>query len=274
MSDNPLKQYFRRPSIYFKLPSEGKYYAPGVVNIPPNGELAVYPMTTADEILIRTPDGLFNGASVVEVIKNCIPDIKDPWQLNSIDMEAVIVAIRAASVDGEIEINSSCPSCEEESKYGVNLLQLLAAKVDINYEKTLDIKELKVKFRPLTYAESNKNNMKQFEVQRLLASWEDAMDDERKKNIVSDGIKKLNDLTLDIVTQTIEYIETPEARVTEVEYIREFLSECDAKTSNTIKEHSSALKQKNDTKPLKITCIKCQHPYNQSLTLNFTDFFA
>jgi hypothetical protein len=50
MNNNPLQAYFRRPVIYFKLPSEGKYYPPGVVEIPANGEMAVYAMTSADEI--------------------------------------------------------------------------------------------------------------------------------------------------------------------------------------------------------------------------------
>lgn len=184
MSHNPLKQYFRTPAIYFKLPSGGKYYPPGVVNIPPNGDLAVYPMTNLDEIAIRTPDGIYNGASVVSVVKSCIPDILDPWQLNNIDMEAVIVAIRAASVDGKMEILSTCPSCEEESKYDIDLLRLLADKSDIDYESTLAISELQIRFRPLTYQETNENGLKQFEIQRLIASLDDYEDEAQKQLIV------------------------------------------------------------------------------------------
>jgi hypothetical protein len=36
MSDNPLKQYFRRPSVYIRLPSGGKGYPPGALEIPEN----------------------------------------------------------------------------------------------------------------------------------------------------------------------------------------------------------------------------------------------
>ena len=50
IENNPLKQYFRRPAIYLKLPSGSKGYAPGVVNITESGELPVYPMTAIDEI--------------------------------------------------------------------------------------------------------------------------------------------------------------------------------------------------------------------------------
>jgi hypothetical protein len=274
MSENPLRQYFRRPAIYFKLPSEGKYYPPGVVDIPPNGELPVYPMTTRDEILVRTPDGLYNGASVVEVIKNCVPGILNPWLLNTIDTEAVIIAIRAASVDGKMDISSTCPSCEQNSEYSVNLLSMLGEKVDIDYTTPLEIGELEVKFRALTYQETNQNQLKQLEVQRIIVQLDSYEDGEAKQTMIKDGISKLNVLMNDILVQTIEYIKTPETIVTDSQFIKEFLEECDAKTSKIIKDHSVELKQKNESRPIKMTCIACKHQYEQPLTLNFTDFFA
>jgi hypothetical protein len=274
MSENPLKQYFRRPAIYFKLPSGGKYYPPGVVNIPPNDELPVYPMTTMDEIALRTPDGLYNGASMVRLIKNCIPDILDPWQLNSIDMDSVIIAIRAASVDGSLDITSICPECGEEGKYGVDLLKMLAEKREIDFTKPLEIHELSIKFRPLTYTESNKNGMRQFEVQKLLNELVNFENTEQQQELMVDGLKKLNELTLDIIAQTIDYIQTPESRVNDSTFIREFLAECDSKTNNAIKEYSTKLKQQNENKPLQMKCVSCQHEYQQALVLNHTDFFV
>jgi hypothetical protein len=78
MSNNPLTQYFRQPAVYVKLPSGGKYYSEGAIVMPANQELPVYPMTAIDEITYRTPDALFNGNAVVNVIKSCIPNIVDP----------------------------------------------------------------------------------------------------------------------------------------------------------------------------------------------------
>ena len=68
ISNNPLKQYFRQPAIYVRLPSGGQHYPPGAINMPPNGELPVFPMTAMDEITYRTPDALFNGSAVISVI--------------------------------------------------------------------------------------------------------------------------------------------------------------------------------------------------------------
>ena len=72
---NPLQAYFRRPAIYVQLPSGGKFNEPGELEIPENGESPVYPMTAKDEILMRTPDALMNGATTVEVIQSCCPNI-------------------------------------------------------------------------------------------------------------------------------------------------------------------------------------------------------
>ena len=76
MSNNPLKQFFRQPAIYVRLPSQGKFYPPGVLEMPATGELPVYPMTAIDEITYRTPDALFNGQATVNVLQSCVPDIK------------------------------------------------------------------------------------------------------------------------------------------------------------------------------------------------------
>lgn len=273
MSNNPLRQYFRRPAIYFRLPSEGKYYQPGVVNIPPNGELAVYAMTSSDEMTVRTPDGLFNGASVVNVIKSCVPDILDPWQLNDVDIEAIIIAIRAATVDGKMEIETTCPSCSEESKYDVDLIRLLSTKVNVDYDTPLSIGDLTIKFRPLSYHETNQNSMKQFEIQRFAATVGEFEDDTLKQKVLQDALAQLNEMMLDIVTQTIESVTTPETVVTDSEYIREFLAGCEAKTNKLIKEYSTEIRTKNETAPIDVKCIHCEHMYKQQLVLNFTDFF-
>ncbi len=271
---NPLKQYFRRPAIYFALPSGGKYYAPGVVNIPPNGELPVYPMSSIDEISVRTPDGLYNGASTVSVIKSCIPDILDPWQLNSVDLEAVIIALRAASVDGKMEILSTCPACEEESKYDIDLLKLLAEKVDIDYDTPLNVGELSIYFRPLTFSESNDNGKRRFELEKMMMGIQDLEDIEQKQSLANEALKNMNGLLRDIIIQMIHYIKTPETTVYEKQYISEYLDQCDAKINKLVKDYSAELRQKNDTKPLHIKCIHCQNEYKQGLVLNFTDFFA
>jgi hypothetical protein len=273
LENNPLKQYFRRPAIYVNLPSDGAYYSPGVVDIPPNRELPVYPMTTLDEMTIRTPDGLFNGSAVVALIKSCIPNIRDPWQLNNIDLDAMLVAIKAASGNGKMEIISSCPACTEETSYDVDLLPILASIQSVDYATPLKIHELEIKFRPLSYHETNNNNMNQFKIQKMVVGIDEIVDEDQKRDAMNHAITQLNQLLLGVIADTIEYIKTPETSVTDKNFIIDFLNNTDKQTSALIKDRSIALRDQNEIKPIAVTCPHCQHPYKQRIILNVTDFF-
>jgi hypothetical protein len=271
--DNPLKRYFRRPSLYFKLPSLGKLYDSSVVDMPPNQELPVYPMTANDEIIVRNPDALFNGAAMVELIKSCMPNIKDPWKINSIDFDAILIAIRAASVGNQMEIESKCPSCSETGTYGVNLVALLSKQVNINYDETLKIRELEIKFRPLVYSELNQNQLDQNEIQRMLAALEDYDNSPEQQKMMTEAVNRMNQLVIGTVASTIEYIKTPETVVTEQDFILEFMNGCDKQTSTTIREHSLKLKEANEIPPMNVKCIHCSHDYTNRVILNSSDFF-
>jgi hypothetical protein len=78
----------------------------------------------------------------------------------------------------------------------------------------------------------------------------------------------------DIIASTVEYIKTPEVTVTNQEFIREFLENCDRQTNKAIKEKSMELKTRNDLKPMRLKCINCNHEYDQELMLNITNFFG
>lgn len=273
MSNNPLKQYFRRPAIYIKLPSQGKYYDRSIVEATENGEFPVFPMTAIDEITARTPDALFSGQAVVDIIQSCIPNIKNAWKINVIDLDTILIAIKVASNGEEMDVNSVCPACNEEGKYGINLVSLLKDQHSINYDETLKVGELEVKFKPLTYFESNKNNLIQYELQKMIAMLENYEDTEEKRKETKQLVEKLNKTMVEIIASTIESIKTPETVVTNSDFIYEFLVHCDKQTNNLIRDYSISLKNKNQLEPLKIKCVHCQHEYSQQLVLNITDFF-
>ena len=62
-NSNPLKKYFRQPSIYVSLPT-GNSYPPEVIEPSQSGEIGIMPMTAKDEIRFKTPDALMNGEGV------------------------------------------------------------------------------------------------------------------------------------------------------------------------------------------------------------------
>ena len=50
-SGNPLSGYMRTPQIYISLPSGGRFWKEGSIDMPANGELPVLAMSTKDELI-------------------------------------------------------------------------------------------------------------------------------------------------------------------------------------------------------------------------------
>jgi hypothetical protein len=273
MDNNPLRQYFRRPSIYIALPSGGKYYDRDTFEPTQNGEIAVFPMTAIDEFTSKTPDAVLNGSAVVSIIESCVPNIKNAWNINTIDLEAILIAIRIASSGDTMEIGSTCPSCENEANYDVNLMDMMGAQRDINYDETLKVNQLSIRFKPLSYKESNQNSLSNFSIQKAMMEIDAIEDSAQREKLMAETVKKLNDFMTELVTATIASIQTPESIVTEPHFIRDFLHHCDRNTSKAIKDKSLELKNRNQVKPMKLKCLNCEHEYEQQLVLNISDFF-
>jgi len=274
MDNNPLKQYFRRPSVYIKLPSGGTHYSSEVLDMPESGELPVYPMTAIDEITTRTPDALFNGTAVVELIKSCVPNIKDPWAVTGDDLDTVLIGIRAASSSDTLEIESTCPKCEETSTFGLSLVAALSSLKGGAYQEIVDLGDLKVKFRPLTYKEMNESALKQFEVQKQFAQIETVEDQEERERISIEALKKITDLTMELLSSAIESIETPNTSVDERAFILDFLMNCDRKLYAQLRDKSGELKASTEIQPVDVTCPSCSNKYKEPVNINPVDFFG
>jgi hypothetical protein len=274
MSTNPLQQYFRRPALYLKLPSQGEGYPENSIEFPENGELAIFPMTAIDEITARTPDALFNGVAVIEIIKSCVPSIKDPWKILQIDLDPILLAIKMATNGSTMEFDTVCPSCKEPNKYDINLTQLLNEYKPGEYNAPLKLDQLSLKFCPLNYKQINETSVIQFEIQRALRIIQDMPDGDERNTKSTEVLRKMNQVTMDIIVETIEYISSPNGIVLDKNFIKEFLENVDVKTFEKIKDISLELKKSTDTKPLKFKCINCSHEYEQPFNVNVSDFFG
>lgn len=274
MDNNPLRQYFRRPAVYLTLPSRGAGYKESVIDFPENGELPVYPMTAIDEITSRTPDALFNGTAVVEIIKSCIPNIKEPWEVTSNDLDAILIAIKAAGGGESMDIDTTCPSCEETSTFAINLIGVLANLQSADYSKELEVGNLKIKVRPLTFREMNEGSMEQFEIQKTFQQLLTVDDVTERDRLSHQAFEKVTLLTMKLLGKTIEYIKTPDTQVNEREFILDFLQNCDKNIYIAIRDFSTELKSKTELKPLEVTCPNCEHQYTQPFTMNPADFFG
>ena len=272
--ENPLKQHFRRPAIYLKLPSDGNFYPPGTIELPESKEIPIYPMTAIDEITSKTPDALFNGTAVVEVIKSCAPNIKDPWYIPSIDLDALLIAIKSATGGNDLEISSECPACDTQSNYTINMIGLLSNVNTGDYGKPFEIGELIIKFQPLSYKTVNKINLIQFEIERKVKAYNEIEDQELKTKHSTETMRELTILSTNTIAETIQSITTSSAVVDNKEYITEFLKNCDISTYEAIRKQVVELRERSDLKPLKMKCSHCSHEYQQPLAFNVSDFFG
>src|SRR6056300_1054131 len=101
--------------------------------MPETGELPVYAMTAKDELTFKTPDALLNGQATVDVIQSCIPNIKNAWAMPSIDLDAVLTAIRIASIGETMDMTVTIPNTEIETTYTVDLRRVLDNFQNIDY---------------------------------------------------------------------------------------------------------------------------------------------
>ena len=273
---NPLARHFRQPAIYLNLPSDGKFYPPTAIEMPVNRELPVFPMTALDEITYRTPDALFNGSAIVEVIRSCIPNIKDPWQIPATDLDSILVAIRIASYGHEMEFASDCPHCSHENEFVLDLRLILDQLKSPDFTQPVKLGDMEVYLRPLSYQQINENSRKQFEEQRVIQSVPDSnMTDEEKLARLRDALAKLTHLTIDALADSISEIRVDDTVVSNPEHILEFVTNADRQKYNIIRDRIVQLRKDAETKPL---VIKCQNPecgkeYETPFTLDVANFF-
>jgi hypothetical protein len=274
-SNNPLKQYFRQPSIYIRLPSNGQYWEPDALSMPENREVPVYPMTAVDEITYRTPDALFNGQAVVDVVHSCIPAIKNAWETPVTDMNSILVSIRIASYGHEMEVGTECPACKHNEEFLLDLRTVLDQLSSPDFNETVKHGDLEIVFKPMTYRDQNASNLEQFENQRMIRLIPNSdLDDDEKIKRMTEIMKSITMLTVKALKHSIVGIRTPGAFVTEPDFVEEFLTSCDRSVFTTIRDHAVKLRLASELKPVKLTCTECSNQYDQQLSLDMASFFA
>lgn len=277
VAKNPLAKLFRQPAIYYMPPSQGRWWPMGAMNVPETGEFAVFPMTSKDEVTLRTPDALLNGQGMVEVIQSCVPDIKDAWKMPATDVDATLIAIRIASYGHKMDFESKCPLCEETHTYALDLRGMLDSIKLPDFDQTFNVNGLTLKFRPQAYYGMNKVNKINFEVQKLgqaLDALEDG-DERVRESMVQ--MNRLIDLNLEIITECTEYIvmdDNPEEKIKNKEYILEFYKNIPSSLAQQIQTAYTDIAKKGAVPPVKTTCAGCNEEIDMTIEFDYTNFFV
>ena len=272
---NPLANYFRQPKLYLRLPSHGKFYPEGALDKSEIDEYPVYAMTAKDELMFKTPDALMNGQATVEVIKSCVPAIKNPWQMPSLDLDAVLIAIRMATFGEQMEMHATCPSCQHFNDFTLNLVHYLDKIADTEYQTEINVPPLTIHIRPYSYKEISRTAMKGLEQQKIfnIVNSED-MPDEEKIQKFGDSFVKLTELTVDVVAGCVTKISTPDGDVDDLESIKEFIGNAPSNVFNAVNDRIMDMKEQLTLKAQDVECSECKNQWNVEVTMDQTNFFG
>lgn len=277
---NPLLAYYRVPNFTVTLPSRGAFYSGGdVVELSPDGEVSILPMTAADEVLMKNPDALLNGEAVIGAIRSCVPAVKNPRRLLSCDLDALLVGIRAASYGNNNEINVQCPKCEAENSFGVDFESLLGAvePLEPRYEVILDTGATVV-IEPSTFDAVIKQQRALFEGSKLRRTLNDpSISDEARLKMFSDSFNRLNKLNFELVLDSIvEVLATgkdgEDIAVRDKRHISDFLRNIEGKQAKKIEKKIAEVNSHGVRKDLDATCGKCGHEWKVPVEYNDTNF--
>jgi hypothetical protein len=275
-NSNPLAKHFRQPAIYLRLPSQGQYWPENAITLPVTGELPVYPMTTKDEITLRTPDALINGSGVVSVIESCIPSIVDPWAMPSIDVDACLIAIRIASYGNDMKVSVTCPECKSISDHEIDLANALDQISVPNFNIPVEEKDLTIKLKPQNYFSVNRTNTVAYEEQRILAVLNNTdMPIEEKELNIKEITNKLVDLNTENLASSTEYILMSDGtRVADHEFIKEFYANTSSQLIRNVQDRLVAAAKESGLKPYQNVCSECSHEFTSEVTFDYANFFG
>ena len=272
---SPLSAYYRQPKVYVSLPSGGSFYPEGALDKSDDGKYAVYSMTAKDELMFKTPDALLSGQSTVAVINSCIPSIKDPWHMPTIDLDAVLVAIRISTYGEEMDIDTNCPKCKEEQRYGFNLTKYLDELAQFKYVDSFQVGELTFHIRPYTYKEFTKRTLARIEQEKIFNIINNNdMSDEEKVDRFGVSFVKLTELTVESIADVVKQIDTPQGSETDPVEIRNFIINANKDIFETLSQSLNAMKAQLDLKVKNATCDKCEHKFDITVTMDQANFFG
>ena len=276
--NNPLSKYFRQPGIHITLPSRGLYFKNNEAKLAMNNEIAILPMTAADEIIINNPDSLLNGSAIEKIITSCCPGIKFPRQLPVIDVDVIMLAAKLVSYGDVLELTAECPKCKTANTFEVSIRELLSKIKLLPDEISTRLNDdLIVVLRPYTLEVSNRINMAQFEENKLLQLiMKEEHEEKVKVNALATSFDRITNLNLEALSECVIKVITPEGEVTDPKSIKEFMNNISREFIKKIKDKLQELNDYGLPKSINVECEneKCKHEWETAVVYDPSSFFV
>lgn len=284
---NPLQNFFRKSKFSITLPSRGKWYPKGSIN-GAEGEVEIYAMTAADDTRFKTNEILISHLATYDLIKSCIPAIKDPENMPIVDLDAAILNIRRASYGDDIELNVPVPNTSLTHKIKLSISQLTSklpnAKEQWDEELTINDGDLSLtlKLRPLylkNLFSTTKQIIKQQQITEQISNSNQSAD--QKIDEIDTQMKTLGNITVNMVIDSVQSISTNDGYSTDqISEIRQFINQIDLEYFKAIQKHLEEQKKKTSFETVSITSTPEQiaagapEKWTADVTFSLTNFFS
>lgn len=262
---NPLLNRLHRiPGETIRLPSLGKFYTDNELSDETvNGEIILHPMAMTDELMMKSPDLLFQGTAIERVFIRCSPNIKKPLDLLTSDVDYILTHLRRISFGPNIDINFKCTNkeCNHPQEVSVPLEYFTNESKEIDFDNfeekfvvNTKIDPRRVTLKPITFNEFLK--VQQFTTESL------------------DDPDIMRDFVLDSFVAVIKSVDeivnnSPENRG----FIKEWLDKIPREDTALIIEGVKNIQDWGPTFNYKVKCNKCEHVNELTTELNPTAFF-
>lgn len=277
---NPLSKYTKVEVLYTKLVSNNVIKYPAGVLVNDTVECGICARSARDELMFNNPDALMNGEAVANVIENCVPNIGDARKLFVPDVELLLIGIKLATKEREYHIEVDCPECghhgafERDLQFLLDSAELLEEQPELLLE---DVGGLLLKFKPHTWEEYSVFGQKMFQQQKKARMLEDLeeMSDEEKMEMFSQIFEEMTKLSFDMIVANIDSIETVEGdKITEREFIAEWLGAQPAFILKQIREKSDLINNIGVSHEMDVGCSSCGHEWTiENLQFDPSNFF-
>lgn len=256
---NPLLSALKIPGRIFPLPSGGLFYkngelSPEVVN----GEIQIFPMSGLGEMKFRSPDLLYSGKAVTEVIKECVPSIVKPEKIISKDIDSILAFIRIVTYGPTVEMKAvhNCKDAKEHN-YEINVEEIVNSGTQLTKEKYELFFNVKL------------SNGQTVQLSPLV--WEDAvaiMQLSSMTNISDAEIERLYSTNISGIIQSMD-------GVVDKELIYEWSKVAQAPLINQIKKCvNDGLEGWGPVFTSEVNCKDCGEKFKISVDLNPSSFFS
>lgn len=274
---NPLKQYFRKPGIWIKLPSQGNFYAAKPADLNDMGEIPIYPLTAKDELMLKNADALLNGSAITQMINSCAPSIDDPTGMPAIDLDAILVGIKRCTYGDLQEVTCTCTQCQTENEVSINLNQIISSIKTVEKLDPVEFENgIKIFIKPVTVSNLLNLNWVQFEqIRNIQIAEQNNIDETAKVNLMQKSFEVLTEKNIEIVGNCIDTVLLPDGvAVTDANDIKDWINDLSKPDFAKIEEAIMKTSNMGIDKEFTISCKNCSTDFKSSLDLNPTTFFA